>query len=119
MNKIFNTPKINVYGGVGMLNKYIYMKRDDKETKMYFIYKIKSIIKDNFPIKYECEKLYILIVPKDRNKTISVKDDLHLLELTNNDILYDISVDEYLGMFKIFVMCQGTKTIISDDVFEK
>lgn len=27
MEKIFNNPKINVYGGVSMKNKYIFMKR--------------------------------------------------------------------------------------------
>ena len=29
MDKIFNSPKTNVYGGVSMLDKYIYMKRED------------------------------------------------------------------------------------------
>ena len=119
MDKIFNTPKTNVYGGVGMLNKYVYMKREDVENKMYFIYHIKSILKDSFPIAYECEKLHILVVPKDKNKTLSVIDNVTKIELTNNDILYDISIDEYLGMFKTFVMCQGTKINISDDIFEK
>ena len=57
MDKIFNSPKANVYGGASMLNKYIYMKREDTENKMYFIYKIDSIINDKFPIIYECNKL--------------------------------------------------------------
>ena len=119
MNKIFNTPKINVYGGCGMLNKYVYMKREDKENKMYFIYQIASIIKDTFPITYNCNKLFVLIVPKNKSKQITVIDNLNKVELTNNDILYDISVNEYLAMFKTFVMCQGTKMIVTDDIFEK
>ena len=53
MDKIFNSPKTNVYGGVSMLDKYIYMKREDVENKMYFIYHIKSILKDSFPSTYE------------------------------------------------------------------
>ena len=52
MDKIFNSPKTNVYGGVSMLDKYIYMKREDIENKMYFIYHIKSILKDSFPSTY-------------------------------------------------------------------
>jgi len=119
MDKIFNSLKANVYGGVSMLNKYIYMKREDVENKMYFIYHIKSILKDSFPITYECNKAYILIVPKDKNKTLSVIDNVTKIELTNNDILYNISVDEFLGIFKVFVECQGTKIKITDDVFEK
>lgn len=119
MDKIFNSPKTNVYGGVSMLDKYIYMKREDVENKMYFIYHIKSILKDSFPITYECIKSYILIVPKDKNKTLSVIDNVTKIELTNNDMLHNISVDEFLGIFKIFVECQGTKMKITDDVFEK
>lgn len=119
MDKIFNSPKANVYGGASMLNKYIYMKREDTENKMYFIYRINSIVNENFPVIYECIKTYILIVPKDKNKTLSVIDNVTKIELTNNDILYQISIDEYLGIFKVFVECQGTKMKIIDDVFEK
>lgn len=119
MDKIFNSPKANVYGGASMLNKYIYMKREDTENKMYFIYKINSIINDKFPIIYECNKLYVLIAPKNKSKENSVKDNLTKLELTNNDILYQISIDEYLKMFKMFVEYEGTKMKIVDDMFEK
>lgn len=119
MDKIFNNPKINVYGGAGMLNKFIYMKREDLENKMYFIYKINSIVNENFPVIYGCNKAYILIVPKNRKQDITVKDDINNIELTNNDELYQISVDEYLGIFKAFVEFQGTKTYVSDDIFEK
>ena len=62
MDKIFNNPKINVYGGAGMLNKYIYMKREDNDNKLYFIYKINSIINEKFPVIYGCDKIYILVV---------------------------------------------------------
>ena len=118
MDKIFNSPKANVYGGVSMLNKYIYMKREDPENKLYFIYYIKSILKDSFPVTYECAKSYILIVPKNKNKTLSVIDNVTKIELTNNDMLHNISVDEFLGIFKVFVECQGTKMKITDDIFE-
>lgn len=119
MEKILNNPKFNVYGGLGMLNKYIYMKREDSENKFYYLYKINNIINDVNPIKYECIKMYILVVPKNTNKSITVKDSIKTIELTNNDILYQISIDEYLGIFKVFVECQGTTNKITDNIFEK
>jgi hypothetical protein len=118
MDKIFNNPKINVYAGVGMLNKYIYMKREDNDNKLYFIYKINSIINEKFPVIYGCDKMYILVVPKNQNQYITVKDNINSIELLNNDILYQMSIDEYIGIFKSFVEYQGTKTKITDDMFE-
>lgn len=118
MDKILNNPRVNIYGNSGMINKYIYMKREDKENTMYFIYKINSILNDKFPVIYECNRLYILIIPKDKNKENIVKDDLTKLELTNNDVLYQMSIDEYLGIFKIFVNYDGTKMKLSNNVFE-
>jgi hypothetical protein len=94
------------------------MKREDNENKLYFIYKIKSIINENFPVTYECDKIYILVVSKNKKQNITVKDNINKVELLNTDILYQISIDEYLGMFRSFVEFQGTKTIITDDIFE-
>jgi hypothetical protein len=117
MDKIFNSAKTNVYGGVGMLNKYIYMKREDKDNKLYFIYKINSIINENFPVIYGCDKMYVLVSPKNK-QDITVKDNINSIELLNNDVLYQISIDEYLKIFKLFVEYQGTRNKITDDIFE-
>lgn len=117
MDKIFNSAKTNVYGGVGMLNKYIYMKREDKDNKLYFIYKINSIINENFPVIYGCNKMYVLVSPKNK-QDITVKDNINSIELLNNDVLYQISIDEYLKIFKLFVEYQGTRNKITDDIFE-
>ncbi len=117
MDKIFNSAKTNVYGGVGMLNKYIYMKREDKDNKLYFIYKINSIINENFPVIYGCDKMYVLVSPKNK-QDITVKDNINSIELLNNDVLYQISIDEYLKIFKSFVEYQGTRNKITDDIFE-
>ena len=62
--------------------------------------------------------MYILVVPKNQNQYITVKDNINSIELLNTDILYQISIDEYIGIFKIFVERQGTKMKISDDMFE-
>ena len=117
MDQIFNSAKTNVYGGVGMLNKYIYMKREDKDNKLYFIYKINSIINEIFPVIYGCDKMYVLVSPKNK-QDITVKDNINSIELLNNDVLYQISIDEYLKIFKSFVEYQGTKMKITDDIFE-
>ena len=119
MDKIFNNVKVNIYGGVGMIHKYIYMKREDKENKMYFIYQIESIINDKFPIIYKCNKSYVLVVPKNANKPCTVLDKLKNIELTNNDVLYNMDINEYLKIFKLFVEYQGTIIKITDNVFEK
>ena len=118
MDKIFNNPKINVYGGTGMLNKYIYMKREDNENKLYFIYRVKSIINENFPVIYGCDKMYVLVAPKNRKQDITVKDNINSIELLNTDILYQLSINEFLGIFKAFVELQSTKNKVTDDIFE-
>jgi hypothetical protein len=43
---------------------------------------------------------------------------MNSIELLNSDILYQISIDEYLRIFKLFVEYQGTKMKITDDMFE-
>lgn len=108
MEKILNNPKLNFYGGIGMVNKYIYMKREDSEKFLYFIYRIEKIENKSFPIKYECTKAYILSIYKDYKTTATVYDNIKIIELNNNDILYQISIEEYIAIFRAFVECQGT-----------
>ena len=48
MEKIFNNTKINVYGGLLMKNKYIFMKRKYDTYIEYYIYKIEEILNCKF-----------------------------------------------------------------------
>lgn len=117
MEKILNILKYNTYGLNPMINKHIYMERHDLNNDMYFIFQVKSILSEKLPVKYECNRLYILEVPKDKNKKAYVHDNLRKLELLNNDTLYQISLDEYLGIFKSFVELSGSKMKLNKGFF--
>lgn len=108
MDKILNISKYNTYGLSSMIDKYIYMERNDINNDIFFIYQIKSILNDKLPIKYECNRLYVLNIPKDKNKKAFVYDNLTTLELLNNDTLYQLTLDEYLGIFRSFVSISDT-----------
>lgn len=114
MEKILNILKYNTYGFSSMINKYIFMERHDTHNDIYFIYQIKEILNEKIPIKYKCNRLYILNIPKDKNKKAYVYDNLTELELTNNDTLFQLSFDEYLKYFKLFIdMSDTTKKSLS------
>ena len=108
MEKILNNLKYNTYGLPSMLNKYIFMERHDLEKHLYFIFQIKSILHETFPAKYECNRLYILNIPKEKNKKSSIYDNFIELELLNTDTLYIISINEYLNFFKLFIDISDT-----------
>ena len=103
MEKIFNNAKFNIYGGIEMKNKYIFMKRKFTEYTEYFIYKINEITNEKFPIKYSSDRSYKLIVYNDYNKKMYLKEHLDEIELTNWDELYEISVQEFINIFKQFI----------------
>jgi hypothetical protein len=109
MDKIFNSPKINIYGNDGMINKYIYMKREDDNKYMYFIYNITDISNRSFPITYKCERAYVLNIFKNRLTNANVYDNIEYIKLDVNDVLYQINPQEYLAIFRLFVECEGTK----------
>ena len=117
MDKILNIIKYNTYGLPPMINKYIFMERHNLENDMFYIYQIKSIINEIYPTKYECNRLFILNIPKDKNKKAYIYDNLIELELTNNDMLYQISIDEYLGLFKAFIEISGTTSKVQNNFF--
>lgn len=108
MEKILNILKYNTYGISSMINKYVFMERHDMSNDTYFIYQIKDILNDKLPIKYKCNRLYVLNIPKDKNKKAYVYDNLIELELTNNDTLFQLTFDEYLKYFKAFIDISGT-----------
>lgn len=119
MEKIINHPKINIYGGASMINKYIFMKRDYELYKELYIYQIKDIIKNIYPVTYKCNKLNILKIYKDDNKKSEVIDNICILELKNNDLLYELNINEFLEIFKVFVTCANTLIKIKDNIFDE
>ena len=117
MEKIFNTQRLNIYGGAGMINKYVYMLREFNNADEHYIYKISKIINDKFPIKYECERYNCLIIPKDKNKKSLEKDHIKEIELTNNDVLYEIDNNEYMAIFRTFIDLYNTTIKVDKHVF--
>ena len=103
MEKIFNNAKINVYGGLLMKNKYIFMKRKYDTYIEYYIYKIEEILKDHYPVIYKSNRSYKLIVQNDYNKKMILNDHLINIELTNCDELYEITTDEFNSLFRKFI----------------
>ena len=117
MEKILNIPKYNTYGSNLVVNKYIYMKRDFLKYKIYYIYHISEITNEKFPIIYNCNRGFELITYKDKKP--STVNDFKNIKLENNDLLYEISIDEFLAIFKVFVECDNSKLRVTDDLFEK
>ena len=103
MEKIFNNLKINVYGGVSMKNKYIFMKRKYATYIEYYIYRIEEIINDNHPVIYKSNRSYKLTVQNDFNKRMIMDDHLVNIELANWDELYEITTDEFNSLFRKFI----------------
>lgn len=110
MDKILNNPRLNIYGNDGMVNKYIFLKREEEDKYLYFILKVNKVLNNVFPIKYECLRQYVLIIYKDRKRKTTVLTDLNTLELTINDVLYQLTYDEYIALFRLFVEKQGMIT---------
>jgi len=106
MNKIHNTPKINVYKQLGMKNKHIYMKRKNSEYTMHYIYIIDSI-EDEDPVKYLTSKAYMLSIPHNRELKAYVYEDLQYIKLLPNDTLYELTRDEWINIFREFVSLEG------------
>ena len=103
MEKIFNNPKLNVYGGISMKNKFIYFNRKYSDYIEHYIFKINDILKDKYPIKYKVEKAYKFILYSDFNKEAYLRDNIKELDLTNYDELYEITISEFLEYFKLFI----------------
>lgn len=110
MNKIFNNPKINIYGSSAMINKYIYMKRITTDMTLYHIYKIDKVInEDTYNIIYESERSFVFKVPKDKNQCAYTYDDIKQIHINAYDELYELSKNEWLNTFRVFVENDGIK----------
>lgn len=120
MEKIFNSPKVNVYGGTNMKNKYIYMSRKYDKYIEHYIYRIDDILNEIYPTKYKSSRSYKLTIFNDYNKKITLDPQLNEIELLNWDVLYEINIDEFLKYFKIFIEYDGKLgKEFPKDIFDK
>lgn len=109
MRLIKKSKHLNVYANVGMVNKYIYMKRSDNNYDLYFIYKIDEILETS-PVKYKADKCYLFAVPKNKNCQAFCYDNTSKVELLSTDELYEMTAKEWLATFRVFVENEGVKT---------
>ena len=106
-----NTKDLKYLANENMIGKYIYMKRvlKDDNVTVFYIYKINEIISE-YPTKYNTKNCYRLVVPNDINMKAFVYDDINEIQLSyTNDILYEMSHDEWLATFRTFVYCDNCK----------
>ena len=92
-----------------MIGKHIYMKRYNAQdqTTIFYIYKINEIVSE-YPTRYKTQNCYRLVVPDNRDMKAFVYDDVNDIQLSyTNDILYEMTHDEWLATFRTFVYCDG------------
>ena len=92
-----------------MIGKHIYMKRYNAADAItiFYIYKIEEIISE-YPTRYKTANCYRLVVPDNREIKAFVYDDINEIQLSYmNDILYEMTYDEYLATFRTFVQCDA------------
>jgi len=97
----------DIYGDQNINGKYIYLKRSDTENDMYYIFKIISIINAKYPFKYEIQNCYMMLVPKDAERKAYVYDKYKEIELKYTDEMYEMTYDEWLNTFRVFVKNEG------------
>ena len=111
MLQLNNTILDNECAKDSMIGKYIYMKHTNKEMDIYHIYSIKSVINGK-NIQYETNKHFYFCIPFNRQCKGFCYDSKTNIELTNKDILYELSYDEWLNTFRSFVENDGK--LVSD-----
>lgn len=97
----------DIYGNQGIKNKYIYVKRSDSENDMYYIFKVISVLHNEYPVKYSISNCYMMLVPKDVNRKAYVYDRYDEFEIKYTDELYEMSYEEWLNTFRVFVKNEG------------
>jgi len=106
MKLIKKSKYINVYSGEGMVNKYIYLKRENNQYTMYYIFKIDEILSTS-PTIYNTPKCFMLSVPKMRGLKAFVYENVNSIELRQQDELYEMTSSEWLNTFRVFVANEG------------
>ena len=106
MKLIKKSKYINVYSGEGMINKYIYLKRENKQYVMYYIFKIGEIVEIN-PTKYKPTKCFMLSVPKMKGCKAFMYENIDYIELEPHEELYEMTQHEWLDTFRTFSANEG------------
>ena len=110
MNKLFNSINHPKYVSEELIGKHIYFSKKYADSYVHYIFSIKSI--DNSEgianIKYKCEKVYMFMIPEDRNRKAFLYDNYKEVVVNGLvDILYEMSFSEYVNTFREFVKNDG------------
>jgi len=102
MKRIYSSPKDNQYANKNMEGKYVYMKRSNKEMDIHYIFNIKNVISVD-PVEYEVERQYYFCIPFDKDRKCFYYDSKQNVKLDYNDVLYELSYDEWIDTFRSFI----------------
>lgn len=106
MKLIYSSVKDNQYASESMKNKYIYMKRSNKEMDIHYIFSIENVILSN-PAEFKTTRQYYFCIPFMKERHCYCYESNDNIVLNYNDILYELSYDEWLDTFRSFVENEG------------
>jgi len=89
-----------------IINKYIYIHKENKESNYYHIFKIKKIIGNN-PITYLLDTSYYFSISKNLEVHCFCYEDLNRIEIGKNDEMYELTQKEFENTHLIFLKYDG------------
>lgn len=110
--KLITTDKQGTqYKSNDLINKHYYVNIKNREFNCYYIFVIKDIRYNdvNYNITYECERCFCLAVPIIKaGRHAYLYDNYNSVTINYNyDKLYELSMNEYLNTFKMFIKCDN------------
>lgn len=112
MTKLFNSINHAKYLSDELKGKYIYFSKSYQDSQLYYIFRIESIDASNgiSKIKYNCSKVYLLMVPNDKSRTVFLYDNYKEVIVNGlYDVLYEMTFSEYVNTFREFVKSDGKR----------
>lgn len=96
-----------------MKGKWIYVKRYNKDMDIHYIFKVKNVVPRSNPVEYVVERQYYFTIPFNHEKQCFCYDSKNNFILQHQDVLYEMSYDEWLDTFREFVRNEG---VVAGDV---
>lgn len=108
MEKIEKTKHLSNYIDNILENKYIYMIRKTKENNQLYIYQIINI-ECKYPVIYKIKKCKMLNIPDNKQiKSYIYDNNLSEIQIQPNDIIYKLTDDEFINIFRKFITLDNT-----------
>lgn len=113
MEKIEKSKHLLSYTDNNLINKNILVIRNTKSNKQIYIFELINI-ECKYPVIYKVTKCKMLNIPNNKKIKSYVYDINNEIKIEPNDILYKISNDEFLDIFRKFIKNDNTFTTISN-----